>query len=476
MKDNLPKKKHPVLICSLIVLMVACLLTGGYFAMCHYYEQADFICGTWINGSYCAGKTVEEVEAELLSQEMERTLAVLDRNGREQVLDLSEYGSEALVCHYRSQLENISAGQSAGNWIADTFHSVHYEVKPEISVSRVASDQAVDGLKCVMQARQLKHPEVSIQKTGNGYVLEDEKAFILDVEKTKAAVYDAFCSQEQCLDLETAGCYRSEPYDQEERDTMVLWKKIEAFQDCGIVYLFGKDRETVDASVVCDWITVDENRQFVLDQEGNLILDAEKVKEYIAFLAEKYDTYGAVREFQTTRGDVVTIEGGTYGNKLDQRAEVKYLTESFLNNVREEHEPAYERKAWAQGKDDIGDTYIEVDMGEQLLYYYEKGTCLIKTPIVTGNMMRRRDTPAAVCFVYGKQKNRVLKGPGYAARVKFWMPVKGGIGIHDASWRKEFGGEIYKTDGSHGCINTPYEAMEKLYDRVEIGTPVVMFY
>jgi lipoprotein-anchoring transpeptidase ErfK/SrfK len=56
------------------------------------------------------------------------------------------------------------------------------------------------------------------------------------------------------------------------------------------------------------------------------------------------------------------------------------------------------------------------------------------------------------------------------------MPVNGDIGIHDATWRSNFGGEIYKTNGSHGCINTPYEAMKTLYDKTEIGTPVIMFY
>ena len=73
-------------------------------------------------------------------------------------------------------------------------------------------------------------------------------------------------------------------------------------------------------------------------------------------------------------------------------------------------------------------------------------------------------------------KNRVLRGPNYASFVNFWVPVRGSIGIHDAPWRSEYGGEIYKTNGSHGCINTPYEEMEKIYDHVEIGTPVVMFY
>lgn len=129
-----------------------------------------------------------------------------------------------------------------------------------------------------------------------------------------------------------------------------------------------------------------------------------------------------------------------------------------------------------RGKNDIGDTYIEVDMTEQKMYYYEDGELILETDIVTGNTGRRMGTPQGVNYVYNKQRNRVLRGQGYASPVKYWVPVKGAIGIHDASWRSKFGGEIYKTNGSHGCINTPTEIMAQLYESVEIGTPVIMFY
>ena len=155
---------------------------------------------------------------------------------------------------------------------------------------------------------------------------------------------------------------------------------------------------------------------------------------------------------------------------------MEYLTDAFNRKLTEVHEPTYKQKAWKQGKDDIGATYIEVDMGEQMMYYYKDGVLQLETPIVTGNTSLRRGTPSGVNYVYLKQTNRILRGPGYASHVDFWMPVKGGIGIHDAAWRSKYGGEIYKTNGSHGCINTPRDAMEQLFDMAEVGTPVVMFY
>ena len=217
-------------------------------------------------------------------------------------------------------------------------------------------------------------------------------------------------------------------------------------------------------------------RNFVLDEQGKLCADEEKVFAFVDWLADTYDTVGAERTFHATRGDIVKVEGGIYGNLIDREAEKEYLLDAFLQKKAEIHTPVYSQMARKQGLDDIGDTYIEVDMTEQKMYYYEKGVLKLETEIVTGNMRRRMGTPEGVNFVYNKQKNRVLRGPGYASPVKFWMPVKGGIGIHDAGWRKEFGGDIYQTAGSHGCINTPKDKMEELFDCVQIGTPVVMFY
>ena len=135
----------------------------------------------------------------------------------------------------------------------------------------------------------------------------------------------------------------------------------------------------------------------------------------------------------------------------------------------------YSHKALSGGLNDLGDTYIEVDIPNQKLTCIKDGKLFLETDVVTGNMLRHRDTPSGVYYIYGKQKNRVLRGPGYASHVNFWMPVVRGVGIHDALWRDEFGGDIYQTEGSHGCINTPYDNMKLLYENIEVGTPVLIY-
>jgi len=57
-----------------------------------------------------------------------------------------------------------------------------------------------------------------------------------------------------------------------------------------------------------------------------------------------------------------------------------------------------------------------------------------------------------------------------------WMPIDwDGVGIHDASWRSTFGGTIYETSGSHGCINTPTDKVKILFEKVALETPVVIY-
>ncbi len=235
-------------------------------------------------------------------------------------------------------------------------------------------------------------------------------------------------------------------------------------------------RKSLTKRLAADWMTLDAEGRIVFDEQNRPILDKTLIKEYVAYLASTYNTVGIERSFKATRGDLVKVPGGGYGNELDEEAEYAFLLDAFLNKKSGTRIPQYVSEAWEKGENDIGDTYIEVDMGNQHMYYYVDGEMVLDTPVVTGNTSRKWGTPAKVCFVYFKQKNRVLRGADYATPVKYWMAVDGHIGIHDATWRKEFGGTIYETNGSHGCINTPLETMTELYDMVELGTPVIMFY
>ena len=460
----------------LAVLLCLILLLTGYFVLAFYYREG-FSLNTWINGVYCTGKTVEEVNSELLSHTEAPDIRIVDRTGKEYTIPLADADYRA---DYSNALEHYRQEQNPYLWVDNVLFHSRRVLSPAVTVDVAALRKAYDSLEFV-QAEQQKKQDYSLDLDAAGeYVFTDGLANRIDLEKAFLALENKVENGQETLNLQDSGCYYDITPDETQKALRNLWKEIEKYQNCDIVYCFGEERHPVTAAD-CASFLVKENGLPILDEKGSFVLDEEAVTAYVQQLAEEYDGYGRTRQFHSTRGDVITIEGGIYGSKLDQKKEVTYLMEHLLDagvhtGTPQSHIPTYEREAFCYGKDDIGDTYIEVDMTQQKMYYYEKGVLRLETDVVTGNMRRHMGTPEGVNFVYNKQKDRVLRGQGYASPVKFWVPVKGSIGIHDASWRKEFGGDIYQTAGSHGCINTPKDKMEELYDMVQIGTPVVMFY
>lgn len=462
--------KHLLIIFSIILVS----LMGTYIGLAIYYHNA-FAYGTWINGVYCTGKSISDVNDELAKGFSYDGITIHDKDGNQYRIAAEDIGYRF---DFAKALEIYRQQQNAWIWIDSLFHEENTELLPVVYYDKQALNAILQRIPFLETAIK-QDPDalkVLIIKTKQGYELVNERMDILSPQEAEAAIIQAIESCKTDIFLEEEGCYHDLELTKQMEDSLKLWEKVKLFQQCGIVYQMGEEQIPVDASIVCDWMELEEDGSFALDERGNLKLRENAVEEFIDTLAEEYDTVGGSRQFKATRGETVTVEGGIYGNKLDRKAEVEYLTNAFLAGRKEVHEPAYTQKAWRQGKDDIGSTYVEVDMGEQMMYYYVDGVQKLRTPVVTGNTSRRMGTPSGVNYVYLKQRNRVLRGPGYASPVDFWMPVKGGIGIHDASWRSRYGGTIYKTNGSHGCINTPRDVMVELYDSVEVGTPVVMFY
>lgn len=456
-----------------VILCVATVsLMATYVGLAVYYRNA-FTYGTWINGIYCTGKSIQEVNEELTKDFTYEGVTVTDRDGNSYLISAEEI---AYQFDFGQALEIYQKRQNPWMWIDSLIGGHQVELVPVVSYDREALEACFAALPFCQEEKKDEDRRVEIVRTTQGYALVNERAGVLSLEKAKEVVFTAVEESADEVFLAEAGCYHDLELTSQMQETLDVWERLARFQQCGIVYQMGEDEVPVDASVVCDWIATDDNGCFLFDESGEPQLRENAIEDFVEELAAEYDTVGASRQFLSTRGDLVTVEGGLYGNKIDKEAEIAYLTQAFYEKKSEVHRPAYTQEAWAQGKEDIGSTYIEVDMGEQKMYYYVDGVLRIETPIVTGNTSRRMGTPSGVNFVYLKQKNRILRGEGYASHVDFWMPVKGNIGIHDAAWRGKFGGTIYQTNGSHGCINTPREAMEQLFDMAEVGTPVVMFY
>lgn len=453
------------------VILALLLLSAAIYLMVAWYYRDGFSFNTWINGIYCTGRTVEEVNSELLSQTEAPIVTISDGRGGEWQLALQDISCRR---DYKEKLQAYLKQQNPWLWGIRLFHmSSGRQMTPDVSYDEEALLMFWNSLPFVQSEDA---PDLWIEWTQYGYQLQDKRAERINQEKAYALLQETIAQGGTSLNLKEAGIYEEPVLTEEQLNILQQWEKINDFQALSLIYDMGEEKLILDALTLGGFLIRKEDGSFLEEANGQLAVSREKVDAFIKELTDTYDTYGREREFLSTRGDLVTVPAGTYGTLLDGDAEREYLMNALENRISEIHIPSYKKEPYHRGKDDIGDTYIEVDMTQQKMYYYQDGECLVETDIVTGNTGRRMGTPQGVNYVYAKQKNRVLRGPGYASFVNFWMPVKGNIGIHDAGWRAVFGGEIYKTSGSHGCINTPYEKMKLIYEEAEIGTPVIMFY
>lgn len=472
------------------IIVIVCV-SAAYIALSIYYRDV-FLVNTWINGVYCTGSSVQEVNAQLLEKTNvpdSITITGYSEVGEDCEITTWTISMEDLQfsVDYTTSLKDYISKQNPWVWMANLTTSHNHVVQPSVKFDELV---LLDVVESVVAGFDVEQDYYITYTEDAGYVIHDGMHNRVDEQKVLETIKNAIFMRMETVNLIDSGCYYDVPLNEEQQADYELWALIDEYQNSGPVYDFGEGKTRVSSAEMASFLVSHSTTSMpFLDENGYFILEEDFASGWVQKMAEEHDTYGKEWEFTSTRGETLSIEGENYGTAINQDRETAWF-ENYLTNLvqgkitaesavegSEENPrvPMYSKDAYSRSKK-IGNTYIEVDFGIQKLYYYEEGELLLETDIVSGNMRRRWDTPQGVNYVYNKQKNRVLRGEGYATPVKFWMPVDGAIGIHDADWRDEFGGDIYKTDGSHGCVNVPKEVMPELYELVEIGTPVVMFY
>lgn len=237
-----------------------------------------------------------------------------------------------------------------------------------------------------------------------------------------------------------------------------------------VEYIFGDKIETISKEQLSNWIDLNEE---------DLIFDEEGMLSYIEKLAHTYNTFGTKRVFTTTNGKTITIPAGDYGWSISQTKEVERLIKELKegNDIKREPTWLYQGYGSYVNKNgcDIGNSYIEISIPDQTLWLYVDGNLILTSQFVSGTESNGNYTPSGVFGITYKTRNATLRGQGYATPVKYWMPFNGNIGMHDATWRNSFGGNIYRNNGSHGCINLPLESAKTIYEYMDTFFPVIVY-
>lgn len=426
----------------------------------------SFLYGTTINGVDCFGSSPEKVSAILASGAQDYVLTISEREDQSEEIRGEQLG---LSWDFSGQVQEFLEEQSPFAWPALLMDHRDYTIEPLVAYDEEKLTETVEALSC-LEPSQAKAPEDAyIDHTETGFTFVEEVAgTTVDKGRLMAAVADAVKNSVTQLSLEEQDCYVNPAITLDSPEIKVPREDIEKWLATRITYQFGPDQEVLDQETIHSWISVDENNQAVLSEE--------EIASYVKKLAANHDTVGKNRDFHATGGYTVSVGGGPYGWRIDRAAEREELKKLIEEGTVTEREPVFSQTAKGWGADEIGSTYVEVNLASQHMWYYKNGSLVVETDIVSGKMTPKTATPPLIGFIHYKQRNAVLRGEDYETPVKMWMPVSGGIGIHDALWRKSFGGDIYVNSGSHGCINTPFKAVKTIFEDIEVGTPCVFYY
>lgn len=248
-----------------------------------------------------------------------------------------------------------------------------------------------------------------------------------------------------------------------------------------ITYLFGDEKVVVDWDTIKDWLII---------EEGDATLNEELIYEYVIDLAAKYDTRYYDRHFHTSQGTDIVIPSSEndYGYTIYQDGEFSQLLSDIRSNAPVEREPVYYTTDGnygnplyyrRNGRDDLAGTYVEVNLTAQHLWFYKDGELVVSSDLVSGCVAKDAETKTGAFPLAYKESPSTLRGEdaadGYETEVKYWMPFYDGQGLHDATWRASFGGSIYLTNGSHGCVNLPLDAARRIYENIDAGVAIILY-
>ena len=435
------------------------------------YSSGHFAKGTKVNGIDVSGMSVKQLQKRIGEYSINVKERKIDEKSRdESFFEETIKGRDiGLAVGDAQPLYDILKGQGFIKFFAgdkkdyEISHTLSYDkdlLAKEVSALKGAS--ATDGTEAVSAS-------IAEYTEGKGYeIVSEQQGDILDEQATCEAIEKAVASLKESVDLSKEKAYKKPEFTSESDVLKDAVETLNRYVSTEITYKFGDDTVVLDGTRINKWIKI--------KKDNTVKLRRNKVEKFVQELHRKYDTVFTNRKFKTAYGDTVTVYGGDYGWWMNTVKETDKLVKLIQKGAVKERTPEYRQTAVSYGDKDYGDTYAEVDLSGQHVFVVKNGKVVFDTACVTGNESQGHATPAGTYGITYKQRNATLRGENYETPVSYWMPFNGGIGFHDAYWRSRFGGTLYRTGGSHGCVNLPPSSAKKIYSLVEQGTPVICYH
>lgn len=452
----------------IIGVFVAAYIGVSTYFMSHFYMNTE------INGHDFSMKTTADVKEYMEQQVQGYTLTIREKDNKTDSISGEDI---SLAYKENKDIENVLKKQNAFLWPQAFFIKNSSKATVDVSYDREALEEQIENLQAV-KAEQIPPTSAYPKFNGTEYDVEPEVTGTeVNKELLREKIHQYISEFEPELDMEAEQCYALPRYTSDSGDVRAACNEMNQYLKASITYSMDQP-VVVDKTLISNWVSADENMKVTFNEGA--------VREWLREFGKQYDTVGKTRTITSPWGKTVEVSGGTYGWSVDEDAEYPVLLNSIKNGEVVTKEPIYVQTAASRGPQDWGNTYAEVDLSGQHMWYIVDGAVALDTDVVTGQPIPEKQTPAGVYSILEKELNSILKGefiPGtnqreYETMVRFWMRVTwSGIGFHDADWQTAFGGSLYTTAaGSHGCINMPVDKAGDLYNMMPVGTPVIIHY
>ena len=458
-KDKLRINKNMFIIAGVSIISFAAI-----YLLLALYFNSHFLFRTSINGINVGGKSVKSVEKIMSRKAQEYSLTIEGRNNATEEI----VGADIDVSYdFSEDINKILNNQNEFMWIKSIFKKNENNITDGISYDEIKLKQVIGNLDCINES--------IIQPPVNAYITYSEGEYkIIEEDKGNKVIYDKLYSQilssienfNYILNLDDEKCYEEPQYTSESKAVVEAKKIIDKYMESKITYKTADNEIIIDDALINKWINIDD--------DFNVNINEEAIKDYIDTLGESYDNIGNTRTFTRWSGEVIKVSTSPGIYYIDRDSVANDIIDSIKGGTEVNKELIF--KTPNATDEYVINTFVEIDLTNQTIVYYKNGNIITQGNIVTGNVSAGHATPPGVFKLDWKKKDTVLRGDGYASPVSFWMPFNGGIGLHDAGWRSVFGGTIYKTNGSHGCVNLPYNVAKDIYYNIEEKTTIICRY
>lgn len=460
MKKIKSKKVNLLIQNAIICLFVIVLL----YLLISLYFVNHFFFNTEINGVNVSLKSHKKVDKIINNYIKRYTLKIIERNGNAEDITGQEI---EMQYNEKNAISKVYKSQSSVKWIVSIFGIQKYYVDDLYDFNKEKLNTKIENLNCLNKGI-IEPRNVDFRYTDGSYKLIEEIYGDRIIKDTLFKSIRTYIAKGKVkLDLNEKNCYINPKFTLTSDKTKKTLDLLNKYVSTKINYHFGDDMEVIDGAIINKWLSVNDNLEVVINK--NLALN------YIKKLSNDYDTVGVPRNFKSSTGKIIEVTGGLYGWKINQGEETASLIENIKNGEIIEKEPIYTQKALSREDNEIGNSYVEINITRQYLWFYKEGKLTAQGPVVTGNPNNGNSTVVGTYMLNYKQKDVTLKGLGYEVQVSYWMPFFGNMGLHDARWRYAFGGEIYKRRGTHGCVNAPIFLAKTIFENIESGIPIIIY-